>query len=351
MNKVNSGNNFENQYIYLMDNINLENQEWDVIGSYTDDTTNKAFAGIFEGNNRTIKGLNINKNQDSLGLFVYNTGTIRDIILESGSITGNARVAGITAINKGTIENCHNKGVTINMTGSSTGGAGIVSRNAGNISYCSNSTDINNENAAYVGGIVGANHGEVSSSYNVGKIEGKYDIGGIAGQNAPNGIIKFCFNTGNIIGNGIEVTNNTTQVGGLAGINSGRINFCYNTGTIECAYFNGGGIAGLSTSAYDENAGIFNCYNIGIIENKGSILGNISGGSYSPVKNCYFSREITDLDGVSNTNENSDIEVYEKTLSYMKTNSFVNDLNKYEEVFTINSELNDGYPVLKWQCE
>lgn len=35
----------------------------------------------------------------------------------------------------------------------------------------------------------------------------------------------------------------------------------------------------------------------------------------------------------------------------MKTNNFVNDLNKNEDVFTINSNLNDGYPVLKWQCE
>ena len=50
----------------------------------------------------------------------------------------------------GTIENCHNKGVTINITGTTTaGGAGITARNTGNIFYCSNSIDINNENASY----------------------------------------------------------------------------------------------------------------------------------------------------------------------------------------------------------
>lgn len=135
----------------------------------------------------------------------------------------------------------------------------------------------------------------------------------------------------------------------LSGINYGRINYCYNTGTIECEFLDGGGIAGLTSSSSDENAGIFNCYNIGKIENKGSILGNISGGSYSPVKNCYFSKEVTDLDGVSNTNENSDIEVYEKTLSYMKTNTFIKDLNKDAEAFEMDTGINNGYPILDWQ--
>lgn len=145
--------------------------------------------------------------------------------------------------------------------------------------------------------------------------------------------------------------NNEAPSGGIGGLCYGRIINCYNTGTIEIASKNGGGIAGLISNSRGGDTGIFNCYNVGIIENMGTIKGNISGGAYGPVKNCYFSREITDLDGVSNTNENSDIEVYEKTISYMKTSSFVNDLNKDEEIFTISTDLNDGYPVLIWQCE
>ena len=35
----------------------------------------------------------------------------------------------------------------------------------------------------------------------------------------------------------------------------------------------------------------------------------------------------------------------------MKTNNFVNDLNKDKEAFTINSNLNRGFPILKWQVE
>ena len=83
MNEVNSGNTYESQYVYLLENIDLSSETWDVIGSYTDDGKSNAFAGIFEGNNRTISGLNINEDKEFVGLFAYNTGTIRDIILES----------------------------------------------------------------------------------------------------------------------------------------------------------------------------------------------------------------------------------------------------------------------------
>ena len=214
INEVNSGNTFQNQYVYLMENIDLNNQEWDVIGSYTDDTTNNAFAGIFEGNNRTINGLNITKDRETVALFAYNTGTIRDIILENGSIIGTSRVAGIVAINGGTIENCHNNGVNINITGTTGGGAGITGRNTGKILYCSNSASISSENGNYIGGIAGSNKKEISASYNLGKIEGGYDIGGIAGENASGSNVEFCFNIGNVIGNG-RAEMNETQVGGI----------------------------------------------------------------------------------------------------------------------------------------
>ncbi len=100
-------------------------------------------------------------------------------------------------------------------------------------------------------------------------------------------------------------------------------------------------------------AEVKNCYNIGIVENQGSVIGNISGSVYSSSKinNCYFSKEICDLNGYGQTNDTTTIEVIDKSISYMKTSSFVNDLNKDEEVFVISGSLNNGYPVLKWQVE
>ena len=351
MNEVNNGNTFEKQYVYLMENIDLTGETWDVIGSYTDDTTNKAFAGIFEGNNRTINGLNINKNQDFVGLFVYNTGIIRDIILESGTVTGVGRVGGIVAVNSGLIENCHNKGVTINLTGNSTGGGGICARSTGEITYCSNLVDINSE-AGYVGGITGSNNneGKVSRCYNEGEIEAVYDVGGITGGNDSKSSIGYCYNLGYVLGTGIEnETNRETYVGGISGNNFGKIKCCYNLGNVRCEVSQAGGIVGNNI----QNGEINTCYNIGTIEENGIGIGNIVGVSSSAttINNCYFNREISNLEGVGMIFGNPEIEIFEKTSNYMKTNSFVNDLNKEEEAFTINSNLNNGYPILKWQCE
>ena len=348
MNEVNSGNTFQYQYVYLLENIDLENQEWDIIGNYTDDTTNNAFSGIFEGNNKTINGLNINKNQDFVGLFAYNTGIIRDIILESGSITGQARVAGILSVNAGLIENCHNKGVTINFTGN-LGGGGICARSTGEITYCSNSKEINC-NASYVGGIVGAlNYGQMINCYNSGNIIGSNDIGGLAGGTHDAQIIS-CYNLGNITGTD-KNSENGTYVGGISGVsgaNSKIIN-CYNSGKIKSEYLNGGGITGQLLSSSE----IINCYNIGVIENQGTALGNIAGSTYSESKisNSYFSKEICNLEGVGITNDTTSIEVFNKTISYMKSNDFITDLNKDEDVFAIDNNLNNGYPILKWQID
>ena len=347
MNEVNNGNTFENQYVYLMENIDLTGETWDVIGSYTDDTTNKAFAGIFEGNNRTINGLNINKSQDFVGLFAYNTGTIRDIILESGSITGNARVGGILAVNTGLIENCHNKGVTINFTSDSVGGGGICARSTGEIAYCSNSSNITSNTTLYVGGIVGAlNYTKIKNCYNLGNIEGVAIVGGVIG-NSIDSEIQFCYNTGDITGTGMN-SNNGTYVGGIIGsFHKNSMKGCYNSGKIKCEYIHAGGIAG-------ENYGgnIKNCYNIGIIL-KCSNYGNICGGVYkeATIENCYFSKAITNIDGVGYTNVETKQETINKDLNYMKSNDFITDLNKDEDVFTIDNNLNNGYPILKWQID
>ena len=377
MNEVNSGNTFQDQYVYLLENIDLENQEWDVIGSYTDDTTNNAFSGIFEGNNRTINGLNINKNQDYVGLFAYNTGTIRDIILESGSITGQGRVAGILSVNAGLIENCHNKGVTINFTGN-LGGGGICARSTGEITYCSNSSDITSNTASYIGGIVGAlNYTKISNCTNSGNITGVTDIAGITSNATESDIIE-CSNlaniqgkyaVGGILGGGVKInversynSGNITETGNIseyditycggitANCSESKIIYCYNSGKIISSSINAGGITGQALS----NSELKNCYNIGMVTGTGSFVGNICGSAYSNSKlvNCYFSKESCNLEGLGHLNDTvTTIEVFDKTISYMKTNDFVKDLNKDEEVFTINSGLNNGFPVLKWQCE
>ena len=294
MKEVNDGDSFKDQYVYLLEDIDLENEEWDVIGSYTDDSTNKPFAGIFEGNNKTISNININKDGKQIGLFAYNTGIIRDLNI-SGTITG-SRV---------------------------------------------------------VGGINGSNHGRIIDSFNNGRVEGVFNVEGIVGGNAEDGIIEYCYNLGDVTGTGQEVVGSNvgrTHSGGIAGHTYGKINNCYNVGNIKSEYSECGGISGSILG----NGEINNCYNIGEIYIKGSNLGNIVGAAYSQSKisNCYYSREICNLNGIGGIGASTVLnETIEETMNYMKTNNFVNDLNKSEKAYTIDSNLNNGYPILKWQVE
>ena len=360
--EVSDGNSFKDQYIYLLENIDLENEEWGVIGSYTDDSTNKPFAGIFEGNNKTISNININKSgEENIGLFSYNLGTIRDLKIEGGSITGLQRVGGIVSINKGTIENCHNNGTTITIASTSGGGGIAASNRGGIIIYCSNKSNIIASQAGYVGGIAGGvqKNSEISNCFNIGNIEGGYNVGGIAGSTEENTQIKCCYNAGNIVGTDVRENEGNTNTGGIVGLLRGNINSCYNAGTINGISSIGGivGQTGVSTDTNDIE--ISNCYNVGKVENQGwADIGNIIGGAYGNrkiiLKNNYFSREISNIDGVGAIGENAQIEVnetIEKDLNYMKTNKFVKDLNKDEEVYTLGKNLNEGYPVLKWQTE
>lgn len=349
INEVNNGNSFENQYVYLLNDLDFQYEGIDIAGNFIDESNNKPFSGIFEGNNKKINNLNINKNQDFVALFAYNKGTIRDIVLESGNITGQGRVAGIASVSDGLIKNCHNKGININITGTAVGSGGIVARCNGNIKYCSNSQNINS-NTSYVAGIAGAlNYGTMSNCYNIGNITGTNTIGGLVGGSYSGQIIN-CYNLGNIVGTNKNSANGT-YVGGISGnsANDSKIINCYNNGKIKSEYINGGGIAGQLSNSSE----IINCYNIGAIENQETALGNIAGSVYSESKisNSYFSKEICNFEGIGVTNDTSSIEVFNKTISYMKSNDFLNDLNKDDNIFTIDSNLNNGYPILKWQIE
>lgn len=253
--QVNDGNSFKDQYIYLLNDIDLNNEECDTIGYYIDSNNNQPFAGMFEGNNKKISGININKVGENTGLFPYNTGTIRDLILESGNITAN-NAGGFTRINDGTIINCANK-VNINAS--------------------------NN-----IGGIASRNRGKIIASYNEGKVEGDGpSIGGLVGFN-DGGIVDSCYNIGDVInnkGSGAEAG----QTGGIIGANSGEVRNSYNSGTVNTKSDCTGGIVGINTTNK-----IINCYNLGNVVNSAYKTGGIVGcaQSSSNIVNCINSGTV-----------------------------------------------------------
>ena len=181
--QVNSkADNFQNKYLCLEKNIDLNNFPWKQIGYYVSSSDKSAFEGVFDGKGFTISNIFM---QDSLecytGLFGFAGGSsttsaeIKNIGIESGNIASKKRtscyVGGIAGYSYAKINSCYNKA---NITSNDRAG-GIVGNNIGNVSNCWNSGTITCVSRA--GGIAGT-HSYISSSkgctlkhcYNIGKV-------------------------------------------------------------------------------------------------------------------------------------------------------------------------------------
>ncbi len=179
---VNSGNTYEDWYVYLANNITLDiNEEWKPIGLYPMENTspadesNKPFKGIFDGCGYEINGIYINTTDKVKGLFgLVLGGKISNLgIGENCNITGNLSVGAMAGyLYKGTIAiNCYNKS---NLTGGIYSGAlfGQAYDNC-NIENCYNIGNI--VGTTKVGGIVGELG--VSSTYNtIGIMKNSYSL-------------------------------------------------------------------------------------------------------------------------------------------------------------------------------
>ena len=86
---VNSGVSFAGKIIQLDNDIDLSNVAWTPIGT----NSTYAFSGVFDGNNRTISGLNYETTSNTYaGLFGYiKTGGIKNLTVE-GSVSGKENV-------------------------------------------------------------------------------------------------------------------------------------------------------------------------------------------------------------------------------------------------------------------
>ena len=320
---VNNGNACEGWYIYLTNDIILnENEQWEPIGIYVneatspDDSRNTYFSGIFDGKNHYIKGVNINTTNKVQGLFGLNLGgTIKNLQVLDCNIIGGVATGGIVGYNYNgaQIVNCS---VTGNVEGIGAQMAGGISGNNiknSNIERCRNSATVTGN--TLVGGITSyQEEGScVDSCYNEGTVESRDTVGGIVGRNnGEDVLVKNCYNKGNI--KGAE-----RNIGGIIGKND--------TGTVK------------------------NTYNIGNIENAnatataiGQIVGsNANGGKV--LNSCYW-KDKTEINGDGETIQSTtDIKLLENKET-VEILAIINDENRYIED---KDNINDGYPVLNWQ--
>ncbi len=239
---------------------------WTAIGS-----SESPFQGIFDGNNKKITGLYINRDQDNVGLFGYiNHGTVKNVVLVGGNVSGMNNVGGVAGyvfFSSGVIENCINTG---SISGKENVGGVVGYSELSTISKFNNTGSISGVN--HVGGVIGHSlGGSIKKCINTGSIRAEGDqVGGVVGFNQSE--VNACLNKGNIRAN--------EQVGGVVGANNGAVYNSINTGSIS-AKAQVGGIAGQ------------NIYIVSKCVNTGSIIGQKQiggiagkGGDISGIENC-----------------------------------------------------------------
>lgn len=244
-----------------------------------------AYKGTFDGQKHTVSGLKI-----------------------TGSASGNCGLFGY--VDSGTVENVTVQGA-ITLTGNGGGSYGA-------------------------GGIVGQLYGQAGTVRNCRSdvaVQGGQNVGGIVGYVAGGNYasskeITGCVNTG-------TVSSNSYNAGGIVGYISGQVTVdsCYNRGNCTSGSYRAGGIAAYLYSSY---ATVKNCYTTGVTKvaygsNACAVVGNKSSGA---MKDCFY---LSGLAADANATAKTSDEL--KALATALGDAFV----------TAPKDLNDGYPVLRWQ--
>jgi hypothetical protein len=166
---VNGGEDYGNVNVYLAADVDLNNESWTPIG-----TPSHPFKGHFEGWGHKVSNLTVSGGvTDYVGLFGYvDGGSIRDVAVVSGAVSGGSYVGGI---------------------------CGYVA-NSGEISSCYSEASVSG--SQYVGGICGYFAGyEISDCYSTGDVEASHSVsayvGGLVGQ-VYLGDVRYCYFSGSI---------------------------------------------------------------------------------------------------------------------------------------------------------
>lgn len=277
----------------LMNDINLGYAAWTPIA---------AFSGKLDGNGHKLVAFSIaSTTSASLGFILNNTGTVKNLTLESVSFSfyyTNASTAGVlAATNNGTIENCHLNKITASY--SVEGGyahnyfGGLVGRNESNgvMDSCTVKAvcevmcyaPYKHDTYCWFGGIAAYNGGQIRHTLIFADINGR--VGADSGSSGD-----YSYSLG--------------EIGGLVGQNAGNLTKSGYEGNITLAsskpsraytYLYVGGAVRTNVR---EGGTISQCYAKGsIVETAGSLhtlaLGGFAQDNGGIIKDCYADMDIT----------------------------------------------------------
>ena len=202
------------------------------------------FSSIFEGNNKTISNLRVNRPQShNLGLFGIAgvDAEISNIGVLNVNIEGNHSIGGLAGENFGIITNSYTTGEVAygQQVAFGEGEGGLVGYNKGVVANSYSLVELFGRK--HVGGLVGRNHGKITNSYAGGNVVGSWDLGGLVGLNANRGQVTNSYARGEVRG--------SKRIGGLVGWNAdeSQITNSYATGVVTGTGSNVGGLIGLGS--------------------------------------------------------------------------------------------------------
>ena len=215
-------------YFTLQSDITLDGETWSGLGS-----AESPFTGVFNGNGKTISGLNFNSTSSSaIAIFNYTSGaTIKNLNLSGVSITTSSQVPVGALVGQAT--NTIFEDITVSqasISSAGTAGALVGSMSGGEAHNVSiSSSNITSQTAA--GGVAGTMSGAelsqitsigssfTSSSGDAGAIVGSATGGSIRVSSASNATLSAA-NAGGIVGSGSGVQITSVQASALTSQNS-----------------------------------------------------------------------------------------------------------------------------------
>ena len=273
-----------------------ETEGWAPIG----DNSN-AYTATFDGNDYTISNIYIYRSSTIyVGLFGFvgindngtsgdtsddQVGEIRNLGIEGGLVTStytasDSRMGGLVGRNAGMISDCH---VTVNVEGAPPNVGGLVGENDGGTITNSHATGSVVGFDNYVGGLMGRNNGgTVTNSHAMGNVTGSGQyVGGLVGWSA--GPISDCHATG-------SVTGFNNDVGGLVGENAGdTITNSHATGHVTGTGLTVGGLVG-----WNNGGAITHGYATGHVTGSGNNVGGLVGAHEGgAIRASYATGDVT----------------------------------------------------------
>ncbi len=280
---------------------------WRPIGNFQFGNNSKRFSGIYDGNNRIISNLFINRADFYNGLF----GNTRLCILRNINLT------------------------EVNITGSGEFTGGIVGYHSGRkLENCSVSGNINGTDS--VGGLAGYSSDYVNECFFGGNVNGLNNVGGLIG------------NCDSFISNSktFGTVNGDNFTGGMTGVSYGNISNCFSTCNIKRnlgsigTYF--GGFCGQAYSCIVKNA-----YSTGWVQFNAIIQNNkgFIGGHHEEYPLPLFSKCFWDMETSGSLTTGSYSGIEGKSTLEMKTQeTFLNAGWNFNYPWKIET---DSYPNLK----